>query len=62
VIAGTGVSGTSGDGGPATAARLDQPVCAVAAPDGTVYVVQSGASGRIRRVAPSGTITTLSRR
>lgn len=62
VIAGTGTSGTSGDGGQATAARIDQPVEVLAAPDGTVFIVQSGATGRIRRVAPSGTITTVGRR
>jgi hypothetical protein len=44
VIAGTGTSGTSGDGGPATAARIDQPVDVVAVPDGTVFIVQSGAT------------------
>lgn len=62
VIAGTGTSGTSGDGGPATAARLDQPADVVATPDGTVYIIQSGATGRIRRVAPSGMISTVARR
>ena len=62
VVAGTGVRGGSGDGGPATAARLDEPFDVVPTPDGGVYVIESGLDGGIRRIGPSGTITTLRRR
>jgi streptogramin lyase len=62
VVAGTGVRGSTGDGGPATRARLFLPSDVDAASDGTLYIVESGAAGRIRRVDPSGTISTLRRR
>jgi sugar lactone lactonase YvrE len=62
VVAGTGVSGSTGDGGPATAARLQEPFDVAVAADGTLFIVQTGRSGRIRRVNPSGTISTLRRR
>jgi hypothetical protein len=61
-IAGTGVRGTSGDGGLATAARLDEPFDVVLTASGALFILQSDATGRIRRVAPSGTITTVGRR
>ncbi len=55
-VAGTGTFG--GDGGPATAALIN-PVAAVAAsPDGTLYV-SDATNYRIRKIAPSRTITTL---
>ena len=33
-----------------------------AAPDGAVYLLEAGPSGRIKRIAPNGTVTTISRR
>jgi RHS repeat-associated protein len=56
-VAGTGVAGFSGDGGPAAQARLSSPADVAVAPDGTLFIADFGA-GRIRRVGPDGTITT----
>ena len=47
-LAGTGVPGVSGDGGPAIAAALATPVAAVPARNGGVLIADQGAS-RIRR-------------
>jgi hypothetical protein len=47
-----------GDGGPAADAWLSQPEGIVLGPDDSVYVADSG-HGRIRRIAPSGIITTV---
>lgn len=58
VVAGTGVRGFSGDGGPATQARLDFPEGLTVAPDGSLLIVDNG-NARIRRVSQSGTITTI---
>ena len=57
-IAGTGAPGDSGDGGPATAARLALPRGLTLATDGSVYVADAGAH-RVRRVDPAGVITTV---
>ena len=62
VVAGTGARGFTCDGGPAIRARLDLPADTAAASDGTLYIVESGAAGRIRKVDPSGRISTLGRR
>jgi hypothetical protein len=57
-IAGTGDYGFSGDGGPATAARLG-PVTGVAAlPDGS-FVIADRDNYRVRRVWPDGHISTV---
>ncbi|MHB1721058.1 MAG: NHL repeat-containing protein, partial [Acidimicrobiales bacterium] len=58
VFAGTGVSGFSGDGGPATAAELDDPTGLAVASNGDVYIADAG-SNRVRMVTPSGIITTV---
>jgi NHL repeat-containing protein len=57
-IAGTGAAGFSGDGGPATKARLDAPRGIAALPDGGLLIPDSS-NQRIRRVWPDGTITTV---
>lgn len=55
--AGTGATGSAGDGGPATQARLDQPVGVAIGPAGAIYVSDL-ASNLVRRVDEAGTITT----
>ena len=57
-VAGSGVRGFSGDGGPATAAALSGPYSVSALADGTLYIADTG-NHRIRRVGPDGTITTV---
>jgi sugar lactone lactonase YvrE len=47
-----------GDGGPATAAQLDQPLGLAADGSGNVYVADA-ADNEIRKFAPGGTITTI---
>jgi len=57
-VAGIGVPGYSGDGGPASEATLNTPYGMDIAPDGTLYIADSG-NNVIRRVDPDGTISTL---
>ena len=57
-VAGTGVAGFAGDGGPAGAAQLSIPVAVTATPDGGYLIAEQGTS-RVRRVASDGTITTV---
>lgn len=54
-VAGSGVSGSSGDGGPALEARFISPVGIAAGPDGSLYIADEAAAV-VRRVAPDGTI------
>jgi hypothetical protein len=56
-IAGT-VAGFSGDGGPATAARLNRPTDVAVADDGSILVADTG-NQRVRRIEPDGTIVTV---
>jgi YD repeat-containing protein len=64
-VAGTGASGYSGEGGPATAAMLNWPSCVAVGPDGSLFIADSGSGStdwthdRIRRVGPDGIITTI---
>src|SRR5439155_442481 len=46
-VAGIGISGNVGDGGPATAARVSNPVYVAAGPDGDLYIATSN---RVRQV------------
>ncbi|KAB2921394.1 MAG: hypothetical protein F9K25_20545, partial [Candidatus Contendobacter sp.] len=57
-VAGTGTAGYSGDGGPATQARLFFPYGVAVGPDGSVWIADWG-NERIRRVEPNGIITTV---
>ena len=57
-FAGTGLSGFGGDGGPATSAALRQPTAVAWLADGSVLVADYG-NHRIRRVSPSGQMTTV---
>ncbi|HEU4887738.1 MAG TPA: hypothetical protein VFV49_07630 [Thermoanaerobaculia bacterium] len=58
-IAGNGLAGLQGDGGPATLARLSQPMGTAVDGAGNVYVADLD-NHRIRRIdAASGTITTF---
>ena len=56
-IAGTGVAGYGGDGGPATAAQINLPYGLAVDLSGNVYFADLG-NNRVRRIAPDGSITT----
>jgi len=57
LLAGTGVAGYLGDGGPASGAQLYQPMGVAVDPAGNVLVADL--SNRIRKITPDGTITTV---
>jgi len=57
-VAGTGLNGNTGDGGPATAAQLSYPRGVALDADGNLLIADAG-NHRIRRVDSSGTITTV---
>ena len=57
-VAGNGLRGFSGDGGPATRASLNFPQGLALDAAGNLYVVD-GRNLRVRRVTPAGIITTL---
>ena len=56
-VAGTGVAGFSGDGGPATEAQINNPFGVVRGPDGALWFCEYSGQ-RIRRIAPDGTLST----
>jgi sugar lactone lactonase YvrE len=56
--AGTGVGGNTGDGGPATKARIDGPDGLAFDPDGNLYIATNPGL-TIRRVTPYGRISTV---
>ena len=57
-FAGNGTKGGSGDGGPATAAQVDNPFGVVRGPDGAIYFCEYTGQ-RIRKVTPDGKIHTV---
>jgi hypothetical protein len=57
-VAGNGEEGSSGNGGPATSARLAAPVGVASRPDGGFLIADSG-SHRVRAVSPGGIISTV---
>jgi DNA-binding beta-propeller fold protein YncE len=57
-IAGTGERGFDGDGGPATAAKLNEPYGVVVNGEKTIFFADR-LNGRVRRIAADGTISTL---
>jgi sugar lactone lactonase YvrE len=59
--AGTSPPGYAGDGGPATAARMNEPRMMAFDPAGNMYVVDTF-NHLIRRVDPGGTVTTVAGR
>lgn len=70
-FAGTGVAGYSGDGGPASAAKLSAPNSLTMDAQGNLYIVDAticqdvncpngaGGENRVRKVDPNGVITTF---
>ncbi len=57
-VVGTGERGASGDGGPASAARLNSPLAIRFSADGSLYIVDTN-NHRIRTIDHGGTITTV---
>lgn len=57
-IAGTGISGYSGDGGPATMAEISYPNGMVVDSAGNL-ILADGGNARIRKIDTTGTITTI---
>ena len=57
-VAGTGIEGSGGDGGPAAFAAIAAPHALTMGADGSVVVADSH-NGSIRRIDPAGTMTTL---
>ena len=58
-IAGTGVAGFSGDGGPAKMAQLNRPYGIAVDGAGTLFIADLG-NGGVRRVTLDGTISSIS--
>jgi streptogramin lyase len=56
-VAGNGTKGFSGDGGPATAAQLDNPFGLTRGPDGALWFCEYTGQ-RIRRLTPDGVLHT----
>ncbi len=57
-VAGNGIQGYGGDGGPATAAPLNLPQSVAVDARGMLYIADSG-NNRVRRVTADGTISTI---
>jgi streptogramin lyase len=54
-VAGTGVKGSAGDGGPATAAQIDNPFGVIRGPDGNLWFCEYTGQ-RVRKITPDGNI------
>ena len=57
-VAGSGIRGWAGDGGPATAAQLNVPTDVAVSPDGSL-VIADWKNNRIRKVTPDGVMHTV---
>ncbi len=57
-IAGTGVSGFSGDGGPAVSAQVNYVLGIAVDQNNNIYISDNG-NNRIRKINPAGIITTI---
>jgi uncharacterized protein (TIGR03437 family) len=57
-VAGTGIRGSTGDGGPATGARLNVPLGIALDGAGNIYVAECF-NPRIRKISAAGVITTV---
>jgi NHL repeat-containing protein len=57
-VAGTGQAGFSGDGGPAVKAQLRTPTAVAVDQAGNLFIADSG-NGRVRKLAPDGSIQTI---
>ena len=57
-LAGTGIPGFSGDGGPAAAAKLYKPRDTAVGADGSIYIADTY-NNRVRVIDPNGTIHTF---
>src|SRR3954447_22856043 len=58
-VAGSSARGFGGDGGPATAAKLDTPEDAVPLPNNGGFLIADSNNHRIRKVDANGVITTV---
>ncbi len=59
-MAGTGVPGNTGDGGPATAAQLNGPSSVTVDAGGNLYIADTG-NARVRKVTPDGKIAAATK-
>jgi uncharacterized protein (TIGR03437 family) len=57
-VAGSDVAGSAGDGGPASAALLNQPFGLAIGHDNTLYIADTG-NNSIRRISAAGVISTV---
>ncbi|SKB05322.1 Streptogramin lyase [Prosthecobacter debontii] len=57
-VAGTGEKGFSGDGGPATQAKMDNPFGVVRGPDGALWYCEYTGQ-KVRKITPDGIIHTV---
>jgi len=60
IIAGTGVTGFSGDGGPATAAQFNWPMGLAVDRSGNIFIADASQNHRVRRIdAATGIVNTI---